>query len=95
METVTISELKNRLSAFLRKVRAGGTILILDRDRPIARLEGVGGDDEEDEPLVQLERSGLLRRGRARVPLESLRAAAPKARRSVTQALIEDRREDR
>ncbi|WP_369294471.1 type II toxin-antitoxin system Phd/YefM family antitoxin, partial [Klebsiella pneumoniae] len=36
MEKATISELKNRLSAYLKKVRAGHTVLILDRDRPVA-----------------------------------------------------------
>jgi antitoxin (DNA-binding transcriptional repressor) of toxin-antitoxin stability system len=38
-EKATTSQLKNRLSAYLKKVRAGGTILVLDRDTPIARLE--------------------------------------------------------
>ncbi len=41
MERVTISQLKNSLSAYLKKVRAGQTVLILDRDEPIAVLERV------------------------------------------------------
>jgi len=35
---VRVAELKARLSAYLRKVRAGETITVLDRDTPIARL---------------------------------------------------------
>ena len=36
MKTATISETKNRLSALLDRVRHGETILITDRERPVA-----------------------------------------------------------
>lgn len=35
---IRIADLKSRLSEHLRKVRAGGTLTILDRDTPIARI---------------------------------------------------------
>jgi prevent-host-death family protein len=38
MKTVRIAELKARLSEYLREVRRGGTVTILDRETPIARL---------------------------------------------------------
>ncbi len=38
MYTVRIADLKSRLSEHLRKVRAGRSLTILDRDTPIARL---------------------------------------------------------
>jgi len=38
MTNVRIAELKSRLSEHLRKVRAGRTITVLDRDTPIARI---------------------------------------------------------
>ncbi|HSL05935.1 MAG TPA: type II toxin-antitoxin system Phd/YefM family antitoxin [Nitrospiraceae bacterium] len=38
MDTVEIADLKSRLSEHLRKVRAGRSMTILDRDHPIARL---------------------------------------------------------
>ena len=38
MSTVRIADLKSRLSAHLRKVRAGRTLTVLDRDTPIARI---------------------------------------------------------
>ena len=96
MEKATISELKNRLSAYLRKVRAGGSILILDRDVPVAKLERVTQAEGRDDRLVRLERAGLLRRPKSPpVPLKALRSAVPKARKSVTQALLEERREGR
>ena len=38
MSTVRIAELKARLSEHLRAVRNGGTLTVLDRDTPIARI---------------------------------------------------------
>lgn len=38
MRKVRIAELKARLSACLRAVRQGETILVLDRDTPVARI---------------------------------------------------------
>ena len=65
MESVTISQLKNSLSAYLKKVRAGQTVLILDRDEPIAVLERV---DQQilgrDERLARLEQAGLIKRSK-------------------------------
>lgn len=41
MKIATISETKNKLSELLAAVRAGETLTILDRKRPIARVEAV------------------------------------------------------
>ena len=38
MSEVGIAELKARLSAHLRSVRNGGTLTVLDRETPIARI---------------------------------------------------------
>jgi prevent-host-death family protein len=38
MTNVRIAELKARLSEHLRAVRNGGTLTVLDRDTPIARI---------------------------------------------------------
>lgn len=95
MEKATISELKNRLSAYLKKVRGGRTILIFDRDQPVARLERVAAGDDIDGRLMRLERAGLVRRATGPAPAKALRGAMPQAKRSVVQALIEDREEGR
>ena len=95
MEKATISELKNRLSAYLKKVRAGQTILIFDRDEPVARLEGIRQGDHAADRIARLERAGLLRRAVAPVPMKALRAATPRPKRSVVQALIDERRDSR
>ncbi|MBD0316613.1 MAG: type II toxin-antitoxin system prevent-host-death family antitoxin [Nitrospiraceae bacterium] len=38
MITVRVADLKSRLSEYLRKVRAGRTVTVLDRSTPIARI---------------------------------------------------------
>ena len=38
MMQVKISELKNGLSSYLRKVKSGESVLVLDRNTPVARL---------------------------------------------------------
>ena len=95
MEKATISQLKNRLSAYLKKVRAGHSILILDRDQPIARIERVAPEERPEDRLARLERSGQLQRSKATVSVEALRAPVPRPGRSVVDALMEERREGR
>jgi antitoxin (DNA-binding transcriptional repressor) of toxin-antitoxin stability system len=66
MKTVGVRELKNRLSEYLRMVRAGESVLITDRGEVIAELNapGRGGVDEGVPPGLQtLARRGLVRLG--------------------------------
>lgn len=67
MRKAKIAELRNNLSRYLEYVRSGNTVLVLDRDRPIARIVPLGarGADQADQedPLSRLEREGLIRRG--------------------------------
>lgn len=95
MEKASISDLKNHLSEYLQKVRAGETVLVLDRNRPVARIERVGPDSPHDDRARRLERAGIVRRGARRMPLAKLREPAPAASRSVVQALIDERAEGR
>ena len=77
MEKVTISELKNRLSAYLKKVQAGQTVIVFDRDRPVARIEQVGGIADCDDRVARLERTGVVLRAKNPLPLDVLRTDAP------------------
>lgn len=65
MRQAKIANLKNNLSRYLEHVRRGGSVIVLDRDRPVARLvplphEGASGAADR---LARLERQGLIRRG--------------------------------
>jgi prevent-host-death family protein len=44
MKAVRVAELKARLSEYLRMVRRGHTVTVLDRQTPIARIVPVAGD---------------------------------------------------
>ena len=46
MTRVKVSELKARLSAYLAEVRAGGEVLVCDRDTPVARIVPVNDVDD-------------------------------------------------
>ena len=96
MKTASISEAKNRLSAYIDLVRKGETVLITDRDRPVARLvplEPAGTSDEENW-LQALERKGLIRRARKRGPSKLLLKSPVRlpAGMSVLRALLDERR---
>lgn len=64
MKIASITEAKNQLSALLDRVRGGETVVITDRDRPVARLEPAGANDPEapEGRLAHLERRGIIRR---------------------------------
>jgi len=64
METVGIRELKNKLSAYVRRVEAGDVVIVTDRGRVVAELVPPGrGVDRPDLPpgLVEMARRGELR----------------------------------
>lgn len=65
MLTVNISTLKNQLSAFLKKVRKGEEILIMDRTQVIAKVSRVFNPSvhtNEEARITDLEQRGILRR---------------------------------
>ncbi len=64
MKRVSISDLKNKLSEYLRLVKKGETVEILERNVPIARIEAVRRKDWHDSYLEELERRGILRQPR-------------------------------
>jgi antitoxin (DNA-binding transcriptional repressor) of toxin-antitoxin stability system len=70
MEQATVSKLKDKLSAYLRKVRAGHAVVIDDRDVPIARLERIESAGAGSDRLALLRAQGL-----PRPPLRSLSPA--------------------
>jgi prevent-host-death family protein len=94
MHKATVSEIKNRLGAYLKKVRAGETILVLYRNRPVARIEPVTPRDDPGGALAMLAREGIVRPGSGLVPLDALKTAAVPGR-GVLKALIKQRRSGR
>ena len=98
MEKATVSKLKDNLSAYLRKVRAGHAIVIYDRDVPIARLERIESTGRGADRLALLRAQGVTRPPVRPLSAAKLRASLSKPVRrsaSVVDALRLDRAEDR
>jgi prevent-host-death family protein len=98
MKRATLTDTKNNLSALVDQVQHGETILILDRGRPVARLESVVGEGNDPEGrLARLERQGLLRRASSPLPRETLMAKPPRPSEgaSALAALLAERKEGR
>lgn len=97
MEKASVSNLKNNLSAYLRKVRAGHPIVIYDREVPIARLERIESAGLGSDRLVSLHAKGVTRpplRGSAVAIVAGVVSPLPHAVR-LLEAVQEDRSEDR
>jgi len=60
MRTAKISELKAKLSAHIEFVKNGEEVLILDRNKPVARLVSVGAVPDEDERRRRLIAKGVI-----------------------------------
>lgn len=99
MKKASVSETKNSLSALLELVRQGETVLILDRNRPVARLEPVlsVSGEEADGRLVALERKGIIRRPRKRLSASLVKSKPPKLKGggSILKALLAEREDGR
>ena len=92
MQTASVSELKANLSRYLREVRRGGEIQVLDRGTPVARLVPLA--ESQDDDRQRLIAAGILRpgKGNGRVFLERPPLQVPGV--NLSGALQEDR-EDR
>ena len=69
MKKAKIAELRNGLSRYLDHVRAGGTVVVYDRDKPIAEIVPIkksrarSKEELDEERLARLEAKGAIRRG--------------------------------
>lgn len=97
MTTASITQAKTNLSKLIKKVRHGESILILDRNVPVARLEPLAaGSHEADEvKLADLEQRGLLKRGTGKLPRHFFKLPRLKFKKSLVEAVLEERREAR
>ena len=96
MKRTSITEAKNNLSALIDRVRQGETVLICDRNRPVARLQPVGPGDASgaDAWMPGLVRDGLLAPAGKPLSLRSLpEPVKPAKPTSIVAALQADREE--
>jgi prevent-host-death family protein len=98
MKRASVTEVKNRLSALLDQVKAGETILIVERGIPVARIEPAAAyGDDHDGRIARLVRKGILRPARKRLNIDLLLSPPPRAERGadIVQAVLDERREGR
>ena len=99
MKKASITEAKNGLSALIDRVKGGASVLIVDRGRPVARLEPVttGTRAGDDGRLDRLVREGVIRPARTAVPTALLAAEPPHPidGASGVRALLHERRTGR
>lgn len=93
METASISEVKNGLSAIIDRVKGGESIVVTDRGIPVAVIEPVSGRIDVEDRLARLERAGLVKRGNGRNILDIVRTPGPRLPDGVdiVKAIIEER----
>jgi prevent-host-death family protein len=85
---VGIRELKSRLSHYIRQVKAGQTVTVTDRGKPVATIGPVAQSLEEK--LEAMAQAGLLQwSGKKLEPMEPV--VTVRGDRTVADLLVEDR----
>jgi antitoxin (DNA-binding transcriptional repressor) of toxin-antitoxin stability system len=97
MKRASITQTKNSLSSLIDGLKGGEAVLIVDRGRPVARLEPIiGGEDAGQEGRVsRLLRDGVLRPRRTVSPASLFTSPPPGSIASAVDALIDERRDGR
>jgi prevent-host-death family protein len=92
MKTAKLSEIKDKLSAYVSMVRDGERVRITVRGVPVADLVPIELDPDDEERLAELERRGVIRRGSGELD-PMLFKPGPKVQGSPSDDLIRERRE--
>ncbi|MGH9317480.1 MAG: type II toxin-antitoxin system Phd/YefM family antitoxin [Thermoanaerobaculia bacterium] len=96
MKNARISELRDSLSEYLARVRKGETVIVYDRDTPIARIEPMTLDENTPEWVREGYRRGILTPPRVRDGAKiTLPPYKPKKPARLLEALLEERRSGR
>ena len=91
MKTITVSQLKMSLSAYLRQVKTGEEVLITEHGRPIARLLPIANPTEH---LQDMEKKGLLKRGEKPLPADFWDLPRPADPQGAVRSTVLSEREE-
>jgi prevent-host-death family protein len=94
MKSVNIAELKNRLSVYLKEVKAGEEILVRDRNQPVARIIPLARSRDEDAELLTLASQGKLRLGEGRLENSFWQMPAPRVPAAALRRVVEQERDE-
>lgn len=88
MRTVAVRELKNKLSEYLRRVKAGERVVVTERGKPVAMISTAGGPVNEGIEAMIREHAARWGGGKPRGARRPPKIKGP----SVADAVIQDRR---
>jgi antitoxin (DNA-binding transcriptional repressor) of toxin-antitoxin stability system len=96
MKSAKIGELRNGLSRYLAHVRAGGKVIVYDRETPIAEIIPIMHSKHrklaDEERLARLEARGIIRRGSGDgKKFQRMKPIKIPGAASVLEALLEER----
>ena len=99
MKNARISELRDGLSEYLARVRKGETVIVYDRDTPIARIEPIAAAANEPgvpDWVIEAEKRGIISppkvQGGAPLTVNPIKV---EPRFSLLEAVLEERRSGR
>ncbi|MDD5704926.1 MAG: hypothetical protein PHR35_03315 [Kiritimatiellae bacterium] len=99
MKRASVTYTKNNLSRLLGMVREGETVLVVDREVPVARINPVDQDGlNADDHMRMLELKGVVTAPRRKLDVQGYLArkkARPRAGASALRALLREREESR
>ena len=99
MKIANISTTKNNLSKLLIEVRNGESIIIVDRDTPVARLEPIGKYHALEDRLPALARNGTVHLPEIQIDVEAFLSRPGKIDlrdgASATKAILDERENGR
>lgn len=96
MKKAAIAELKDNLARYLERVKDGETVLVVDRNQPIAQIiplrKTARRAASRNGRLARLERKGLIRRGSSDPDQWLVKHRPVNVSGSVLQDLLDERR---
>lgn len=96
MQEASISQLKARLSQYMRLVRGGQEVIVTDRGVPVARIVALDSERRLDARVKDLVERGLVRPPASGLPKDFWKRPRPiDAEGRVVDALLGERSEGR
>jgi prevent-host-death family protein len=96
MAAAKLSDVKNDLSRYVARVRRGERIRILVRGVPVAEIVPIDGlsesnDDDDEARLRDLERRGIIRRGKGGLEAGIMKPGPRPRGRPTSEMVIQER----
>lgn len=85
-----IRELKARLSEYLETVKAGATVVVTERGKPVGRIVPISSAMSVEESMKKLVQSGLVLWNGEKFPSRTP-SARLRGRKSMSDLILEDR----